>query len=48
MDKKPKELVANSDEDGLKVFVRTEPRELTSADLDVVAGGAGPRWIPDG
>lgn len=48
MDKKPKETIANSDEDGLKVFVRTEPPELTSADLDVVAGGAGPRWIPDG
>ncbi|HEX8224174.1 MAG TPA: hypothetical protein VF605_10190 [Allosphingosinicella sp.] len=47
MDKKPKELT-HSDEDGLKVFVRTEPRELTSADLDVIAGGAGPRWIPDG
>ena len=47
MDKKPKELT-HSDEDGLKVFVRTEPRELTPADLDIVAGGAGPRWIPDG
>ena len=48
MDKKPKETMANSEEDGLKVFVRATPRELTSADLDVVAGGAGPRWIPDG
>lgn len=47
MDKKPKEPT-DRDEDGLKVFVRAEPRELTSADLDLIAGGAGPRWIPDG
>jgi hypothetical protein len=48
MDKRPKETIANVDDDELKVFVRAPHQELAPGELDRVAGGAGPRIVPEG
>jgi hypothetical protein len=47
MDKQSKELIANSDDSELTVFVR-EFQELEPGELDHVAGGAGTCIIPNG
>jgi hypothetical protein len=43
-----KELVASTQDEGIKVFVRTSTRELTLNDLEIVAGGRGGAIDPDG
>jgi hypothetical protein len=48
MDKQPKELIANAEDDDLKVFVRTSPCELAKDDLELVAGGVRGHWDPMG
>jgi len=47
MNMQPNEIAANID-DELKVFVRPSPQELEPTELDRVAGGARPLWVPDG
>jgi hypothetical protein len=48
MNKPVKELIARTEDEQLKVFVRTSPEELAMGDLEVVAGGRGFMWVPDG
>lgn len=48
MNKPVKELVARTEDEQLKVFVRTSPQELTMGDIEVVAGGARGMIVPDG
>jgi hypothetical protein len=48
MDKQPKELIADTDDDDLKVFVRSGPHELAKDDLELDAGGVRGHWDPDG
>lgn len=48
MDKESKELIANSEDEGLKVYVRSCPRELAKDDLELVAGGVRGHWDPNG
>ena len=47
MDKQSKELIANTDEAELKVFVRAF-QELEPSELDLVAGGVGTCIVPFG
>lgn len=48
MNKPIKELVARSEDEQLKVFVRTSPQELTMGDIEIVAGGVRGMIVPDG
>lgn len=48
MDKQPKESIADTDDQSLKVFVRPGPHELEEDDLDRVAGGVRGHWDPNG
>ena len=48
MNKPVKKLVARTEDEQLKVFVRTSPEELAVGDLEVVAGGRGVMWDPNG
>lgn len=48
MNKPVKELVARTEDEQLKVFVRTSPHELTMGDIEVVAGGARAMIVPNG
>jgi hypothetical protein len=42
------ELVTDTRDENLQVFVRTSTRELTFDDLEVIAGGRGVRIDPWG
>jgi hypothetical protein len=48
MDKRVKELVGSTDDEHLRVFVRTCPHELTQGDLEIVAGGRRAMIVPNG
>ena len=48
MNKPIKELVARSEDEQLKVFVRTSPQELSMGDIELVAGGLRGMIVPDG
>lgn len=47
MDKQSKELIANTDDAELKVFVRVS-QELELSELELVAGGGGTCIVPNG
>ncbi|MEA3065621.1 MAG: hypothetical protein QOJ27_2073 [Sphingomonadales bacterium] len=48
MNNRSKELIASTEDGHLTVFVRSNPRELTMDDLEVVAGGRRGTIDPDG
>ena len=48
MDRQVKEPVASTDDGHLRVFVRPGLDELTTDDLEIVAGGRKAMWIPWG
>ena len=48
MNKPVKELVARSEDEQIKVFVRTSPEELSMGDLEIVAGGRAIMYVPHG
>lgn len=48
MNKPVKELVARSEDEQVKVFVRTSAQELSMGDIEVVAGGLRALIVPNG
>lgn len=48
MDKKPKDAIADTEDESVKTFVRPGTRELDQDDLEHVAGGVRGHWDPDG
>jgi hypothetical protein len=48
MDRQSNELIASTDDGHLRVFVRPGVNELTTEDLEIVAGGRKAMWIPWG
>jgi hypothetical protein len=48
MDNLSKELIASTDDEHLRVFVRPCPQELSKGDLELVAGGKRAKLVPNG
>ena len=48
MDRQSKENIVNVDDDELKLFVRSSPRDLAPGELDRVAGGRRDLIVPWG